>query len=166
MEKFTQLAKDLYCRRQWRHGKISPLYFDIGQDYSIIQCNTLYYDNLLLECSAMSFTRTSEFNATRYHLAVCAVQKSRGLLAERLKHHTAEMKAEQKNWEICHSIHIQREIGNKRCRLDRVPFQYQNGYWDLLFWYWYSIFPTKPIFTNTETAMLSNADRKQNFSIW
>ena len=62
-----------------------------------------------------------------------AVQKSRGLLAERLKHHTAEMKAEQKNWEICHSIHIQREIGNKRCRLDRVPFQYQNGYWDLLF---------------------------------
>ena len=33
--------------------------------------------------------------------------------------------------------------------LDRVPFQYQNGYWDLLFC------PTQPIFTNTETALLS-----------
>ena len=33
------------------------------------------------------------------------------------------------------------------------PFQYQNGYWDLLFWY--CICPTQPIFTNTETAILS-----------
>ena len=33
------------------------------------------------------------------------------------------------------------------------PFQYQNGYWDLLFWY--CICQTQPIFTNTETAMLS-----------
>ena len=32
-------------------------------------------------------------------------------------------------------------------------FQYQNGYWDLLFGY--SICPTQPIFTNTESAMLS-----------
>ena len=34
------------------------------------------------------------------------------------------------------------------------PFQYQNGYWDLLLWY--CICPTQPIFTNTETAMLSS----------
>ena len=34
------------------------------------------------------------------------------------------------------------------------PFQYQNGYWDLL--HWNSICPTQPIFTNTDTAMLFN----------
>ena len=34
------------------------------------------------------------------------------------------------------------------------PFQYQNGYWDLLLWY--CICPTQPLFTNTETAMLSS----------
>ena len=38
--------------------------------------------------------------------------------------------------------------------LDRVPVQYQKSYLDLGFWY--SICPTQPIFTNTETAMLSN----------
>ena len=35
----------------------------------------------------------------------------------------------------------------------RCMFQYQNGCWDLLFWY--CICPTQPIFTNTETAILS-----------
>ena len=48
--------------------------------------------------------------------------------------------------------------------LDRVPVQYQKSYLDLGFWY--SICPTQPIFTNTETAMLSNEyllgdDRRQ-----
>lgn len=37
--------------------------------------------------------------------------------------------------------------------IDRVPVQYQMSYLDLGFWY--SICPTQPIFTNTETAILS-----------
>ena len=28
MEKFTPLAKNWHCRRQWRHGQISPLLFN------------------------------------------------------------------------------------------------------------------------------------------
>ena len=42
------------------------------------------------------------------------------------------------------------------------PFQCQNGYWDLLFWY--IICPTQPIFTNTETAMLSTPMSSNYFS--
>ena len=44
--------------------------------------------------------------------------------------------------------------------IDRVPVQYQMSYLDLGFWY--SICPTQPIFTNTETAMLLKAISTRN----
>ena len=46
-------------------------------------------------------------------------------------------------------------------QLDRVPVQYQKSYLDLGFWY--SICPTQPIFTNTETAMLSTPMSSNSF---
>ena len=45
--------------------------------------------------------------------------------------------------------------------IDRVPVQYQMSYLDLGFWY--SICPTQPIFTNTETAMLLKVISTRNW---
>ena len=52
--------------------------------------------------------------------------------------------------------------------LDRAPFQYQNDYFDLLFWYSLLMMSISPvstaIFPKSETAMLSRLTRWQGWS--
>ena len=68
MEKFTQLAKILHCRRQWRHGQIPPLsicreimiiayFWQLGNRLSPAWCYIvahlyLYKGNIIWQCAS------------------------------------------------------------------------------------------------------------------